>query len=1166
LSFYFVRVHRASADNASKTVKIGVYDNKPKVYRDGNGVAAGFYPDILNYIAKQENWQLNYIFGTFDEGLTRLKNGEVNIVVDVAISDERKQLYDFTNDTVLNSWGVVLVPKNSTINTFTDLEGKKIAILNSSVYLTGSTGLPQYLLSFGVKANIIKVNEYAQTYDMLNKGLVDAAVDSRISSQVEIKNYPNIKFSNIIFSPTELRFALTKNAPDNAYYIERLDFWIAKLKANPSSIYYLSLQNNGLGGLIVKQPTTPVWLLPLEVTGSIVLLILLVVIANLLRNRMLDIKKLEESEAKFRSIFDTVDRMIVLHEVVRDRNGKINDYRIIDCNPAFSQISGVPKEKAIGLLASKLYGSYEIPYLRYLPRVLTTGQPLNFEGYFKVINKYLKVSVFTPSPGKLAVIASDISELKKSEDELKKSNIQTQAVYDQTVDVLFNLSVESVGKYRFLSANNAFYKVTGLNKNKVIGKLVNEVVPEPSLSLVLSKYNEAIKQKRTVVWEEITKYPKEVKYGEVSVGPIFDDTGKCTNLIGTVHDITQRKEAEQILEESEVRFRKIFENAQFGIVLVNAENRFIKVNSTFCKITGYSERELLKLKFTDITTPEHIKEDLENVAKLKEGKSSVYTTEKRYVKKGGGLIWAQTVVSAVRNSDHSLAFYLTMIQDISQRKAQEDALRISEDKFSRIFNSSPYAITITRIKDGKFIDVNKAFTTLTGISRKEALSKTTIRLNVWANKGDRDNMISELMIKGFIDNHEFMFRTKTRGVLAGLYAGRLFQMDGEQYILSSISDISKLKRAQEKVAELEERNKATLTSIGDAVFSCDKNGKVLVFNKAAENLTGLPSDKIIGKTYNKVMTFLREADEKPLPDFVSEVVNRNKIIKNLNHTLLLSKNGKKIPIVNSIAPIRKETGEVVGAVVSFRDVTTEREIDRAKTEFVSLASHQLRTPLTAINWYCEMLLSKDSEKLSGKQRVYANAVYKANKRMVTLMNAILNVSRIEMGTFVVEPKSLNIKELAKDSINELRPQIVKRKIVFTEKYDSKFHRFKADPKLLTIIFQNLLSNAIKYTRPGGKISLDIHKDKKDALITVTDTGIGIPEKQQGQIFTKLFRADNVRAVDPDGSGLGLYIIKSIVESSKGKVWFKSREGKGSSFYVSLPLSGMTKKPGTRPLI
>jgi ABC-type amino acid transport substrate-binding protein len=129
LLFYFIRVHRASAANLPRIVKIGVYDNKHKVYRDGNGVAAGFYPDILNYIAKQENWQLNYVFGTFDEGQTRLKNSEINIMVDVAISDERKQLYDFTNATVLNSWGVVLVAKNSTINTFTDLEGKKLQFL-----------------------------------------------------------------------------------------------------------------------------------------------------------------------------------------------------------------------------------------------------------------------------------------------------------------------------------------------------------------------------------------------------------------------------------------------------------------------------------------------------------------------------------------------------------------------------------------------------------------------------------------------------------------------------------------------------------------------------------------------------------------------------------------------------------------------------------------------------------------------------------------------------------------------------------------------------------------------------------------------------------------------------------------------------------------------------
>lgn len=281
--------------------------------------------------------------------------------------------------------------------------------------------------------------------------------------------------------------------------------------------------------------------------------------------------------------------------------------------------------------------------------------------------------------------------------------------------------------------------------------------------------------------------------------------------------------------------------------------------------------------------------------------------------------------------------------------------------------------------------------------------------------------------------------------------------------------------------------------------------------------------------------------------------------------MFVSKSGEKIPVVNSIAPIKKGQGEIVGFVVSFRDVTTEREIDRAKTEFVSIASHQLRTPLTTINWYCEMILSKDSGKLTNKQERYVNEVYKANKRMVILMNALLNVSRLEKGTFMIEPKSEDVTNVIRSAVNEFKTQIADKKIKFQAKYDSSIPHISVDANLLSMIVQNLLSNSIKYTTAGGRVNLSTNKKDGSIIISVADNGIGIPKNQHDRIFTKLFRSDNAKRVDPDGTGLGLYIVKTILENTGGKITFESAEGKGSKFMISLPLSGMNKKTGTKQL-
>ncbi len=258
-------------------------------------------------------------------------------------------------------------------------------------------------------------------------------------------------------------------------------------------------------------------------------------------------------------------------------------------------------------------------------------------------------------------------------------------------------------------------------------------------------------------------------------------------------------------------------------------------------------------------------------------------------------------------------------------------------------------------------------------------------------------------------------------------------------------------------------------------------------------------------------------------------------------------------------------GAPMAMVGTAQDITKEKEIDKAKTEFVSLASHQLRTPLSTINWYSEMLLAGDAGALSVEQKKYVDEIYGGNQRMVALVNALLNVSRIDLGTFSVELEPTNVAELAHNVVKELQPDILTKNLGVEEQYADGLPVMNVDPKLMRIILQNLLSNAVKYTPEAGSITLTVSKVKDQLSIVVKDTGYGIPAAQQAKIFTKLFRADNVREKDTSGTGLGLYLVKSVVEHSGGQVWFESEEGKGTTFYVTLPLSGMKAKPGTRRL-
>jgi two-component system sensor histidine kinase VicK len=354
---------------------------------------------------------------------------------------------------------------------------------------------------------------------------------------------------------------------------------------------------------------------------------------------------------------------------------------------------------------------------------------------------------------------------------------------------------------------------------------------------------------------------------------------------------------------------------------------------------------------------------------------------------------------------------------------------------------------------------------------------------------------------------------------------------------------------------------AILLSIGDGLIATDENGKIILINETAEKLLGKKREEVLGKTYSEI-TLLE--DEKGTPVLLeNHPVNMalQKGTKTAGTTYYnMRKDHTKFPVAITVTPVIL-SGKVVGTIKVFRDITYERDIDKAKTEFVSLASHQLRTPLSTVNWYAEMLLEGDVGELNCKQKKYLDEVYRSNRRMVELVNALLDVSSLELGTFVIEPKSTDICKLARDVVHEQRSQIDTKKIRFKLSCHKENYFMKADPKLLRMVMQNMLSNSVKYTPIGGKVELSISlADKNNIQIKIRDTGYGIPPKQHAKIFTKLFRADNVREKDTDGTGLGLYIVKSIVEKSGGKIWFESpKENKGTTFYVTLPIKGIPKK-------
>ncbi|MFA5052428.1 MAG: HAMP domain-containing sensor histidine kinase [Patescibacteria group bacterium] len=231
-----------------------------------------------------------------------------------------------------------------------------------------------------------------------------------------------------------------------------------------------------------------------------------------------------------------------------------------------------------------------------------------------------------------------------------------------------------------------------------------------------------------------------------------------------------------------------------------------------------------------------------------------------------------------------------------------------------------------------------------------------------------------------------------------------------------------------------------------------------------------------------------------------------------------------------------------------------KEVDQMKTEFISVASHQMRTPLSATKWVLRMILDGDMGPLNPQQEDLLNKGYQTNERMIQLINDLLNVSRIEEGRFQYRFVHTSLGELIENVVQEMFNTIKKKDIRF--EYKKPAHplpRVYIDAQKIRLVIQNLIDNAVKYTPQGGHVTVATKTDPRQIIFSVADSGVGIPAREQGRIFSKFFRADNVIRMQTDGSGLGLFIVKNIVENHHGAVWFDSVEGKGSTFYFSLPL-------------
>ena len=364
-----------------------------------------------------------------------------------------------------------------------------------------------------------------------------------------------------------------------------------------------------------------------------------------------------------------------------------------------------------------------------------------------------------------------------------------------------------------------------------------------------------------------------------------------------------------------------------------------------------------------------------------------------------------------------------------------------------------------------------------------------------------------------------------------------------------------------------------LNGITDGLIIIDDKGEVLFINHAALQMLSMTREDFVGRKLNdRLIIQTNQAQAAKLDDIIIKPTNKSHKPMTVGKTssegyFFVRSDRSLFPVSMTAIPTRLFSSEA-GSTIIFYDLSADEKIEHAKSEFVSLVSHQLRTPVNIVSWYAEKLLSQKKGNLNEKQQDYLKEITMSNKRIVDLVQAIVNVSRTDLDRLRNKHEEVDVISLSKEALKQLEPIVKQKKLTIEEQYQSESLILEgSDREYVSVIINNIVANALKYTVEGGHVTVHVANidagdqfaagnnkvaPKDGVLISVNDNGLGIPDDQKDQIFTKLFRADNVKALDVTGLGIGLYVAKSFVEQLSGQIWFKSRIREGSTFYIYIP--------------
>jgi PAS domain S-box-containing protein len=723
------------------------------------------------------------------------------------------------------------------------------------------------------------------------------------------------------------------------------------------------------------------------------------------------------------------------------------------------------------------------------------------------------------------------------------------------------------GKY--LGVNKAWEEFFGLSRASFLGKLVKDLYPQ----------SPAIAQKHLEMDGKLWRKPGGQSY-EATVttrdGRVRDTiyykatfangSGEVAGLMGAIVDITGRKQAEAALRESEERFRRTFELAGSGVAHIGMDRRFIRVNRRLCEILGYPEGELLRLTGRQISHPDDLDVINSQRPRLYAGEIDSVRVEKRYLRKDGSIVWVSITMVVERDVGGKPQYEIAFFDDITARKEAEAALRESEERFRSVVDSANDGILVY----DKQLDVvagNLAAERILGLPLAKIIGAagfTSLLPCVHADGSpvlpdDRPTRLTVKSGKPLTGQVVGIYRPDSSMTWVSVNTGFLRRPGETDWygVVSTIGDITKQRNAELALSASEALYRQTFELATAGIAHIDLSGRFMSVNRRLCEILGYTEKELIGRAVKEVS----HPEDRDLADSQRMRVRSGERASVRFEKRYIKKSGQIVWVDLAVALGRDADGHPRYEIALFDDITARKaaeaalreaheELKRSNAEleqFAYVASHDLQEPLRMVSSYTQLLMRRYGDKLDGDAKDFTAFIVDGATRMKQLIEDLLAYSRV--GTRDKNFKPVEAESSLKRALTNLRAAIQDSGATVTQ---DKLPTIPCDEVQLAQLFQNLIGNALKFRKPDAAPAVHVGAADRGAEweFTVRDNGIGIEPQYFERIFM-VFQRLHDKGEYP-GTGIGLAIVKKVVERHGGRIWVQSQPGAGTTFHFSMP--------------